>query len=473
MKTRKMLALFLAAALALAVMPAAAQEEVIFPIILPEQIAEGRDVTIVVAGLPSEAQPEAREGFLAQINRFMGQYPNVTVEGLEFGYTPEAFMALVAGGQVPTLFSVFYTEPSILIPMGVAADLTPFFEQYGLTDMFNPSQLAVVTGADGGIYGIPGGGYAQGIGYNIPLLQEAGYEAPPTTFDELAEMCQALTDRDANRAGFIFWSDGSGGAGWHYTNFAFGFGADPDDLVRINEDGTYTATFGEGPAVEAMQFLRDLRWEYNCLPLALTTGDDLIPALPTGRSAMVMFPGDQLGRIRLDYPDQLADFGYAPMPAGPEGIRTLTGGSASMISAAASADEQEAAFVFQIWRQMNTNPEELIAGFELQNETQGAVGIPFLKIYAGEYQDALAALQEPYVVMPVENYAAFNDAIDSGEVTLVPEPPRAQEYYVAVGAVLSQVLTDENADVAALMAQAADEFQAGVLDLLDPAPTAQ
>ncbi|MCZ7545432.1 MAG: extracellular solute-binding protein [Anaerolineae bacterium] len=296
---------------------------------------------------------------------------------------------------------------------------------------------------------------------------------PPTTFDELAEMCQALTDRDANRAGFIFWSDGSGGAGWHYTNFAFGFGAGPDDLVRINEDGTYTATFGEGPAVEAMQFLRDLRWEYDCLPLALTTGDDLIPALPTGRSAMVMFPGDQLGRIRLDYPDQLADFGYAPMPAGPEGIRTLTGGSASMISAAASADEQEAAFVFQIWRQMNTNPEELIAGFELQNETQGAVGIPFLKIYAGEYQDALAALQEPYVVMPVDNYAAFNDAIDSGEVTLVPEPPRAQEYYVAVGAVLSQVLTDENADVAALMAQAADEFQAGVLDLLDPAPTAQ
>lgn len=473
MKARHFFALWLIAMLVLAVAPVSAQEEVVFPILLPEQIAEGREVSIVVAGLPSDAQPEARQAWLDQVARFMERYPNVKVEGLEFGYSPEAFMALVAGGQVPTLFDVFYTEPSILIPMGVAADLTPFYEKFGLTEMFNPAMLAVVTGADGKIYGVPGFGYTQGIAYNKTLLEEAGFAAPPATFEELGEMCQALTDRDANRAGFIFWSDGSGGAGWHYTNFAYGFGAGPEDLVRINEDGTYTATFGEGPAVEAMQFLKDLRWKYDCLPLNLATGDDLIPALPTGRSAMVMFPGDQLGRIRLDYPDQLADFGYAPMPAGPEGIRSLSGGAASMISAAADPDQQEAAFAYQIWRSMNTDVEELKASFELRNTTQGAIGIPVLKVFAGEYQEALEKLQEPYTVMPVENYTAFNEAVDSGAITLVPEPPRAQEYYVAVGAVLSAVLTDESADVAALMAEAAATFQSGVLDLLEPAPTAQ
>jgi multiple sugar transport system substrate-binding protein len=203
--------------------------------------------------------------------------------------------------------------------------------------------------------------------------------------------------------------------------------------------------------------------------VSLATGDDLIPGLPTGRTAMVMFPGDQLGRIRLDYPDvPIERFGYAPMPAGPEGIRSLMGGSAAMISSAATEDQIEAAFVFQIWSQVSTDKDELIAGFELQNETQGAVGIPVLKLYAGDYQAALEALQEPYIVMPVENYTEFNAAVEGGEVTLVPEPPFAQDWYVAIGAVLSEVLTNEDADVEALMAQAAEDFQAGILDMAAP-----
>jgi ABC-type glycerol-3-phosphate transport system substrate-binding protein len=459
--------LLLAVVMVVSVLPAAAQDDVTFPTVIPDEIAEGREVTITVAGKPSEAQEDALQLWQERIDRFMEQYPNVTIEGLEFAYSPEAFMALVAGGQVPTLFSVFYTEPSKLIPMGVAADLTPLYEKYGLVDLFNPSFIQVVSDDAGTIFGIPGFSYAQGIAYDKTLFDEMGLE-PPATWEELAETAQALTDQDAGRAGFMFWNDGSGGAGWHYTNIAYGFGAGTEDIVQVNEDGTYTATFAEGPTVDAMNFIKALRWEYDVLPVSLATGDDLIPALPTGRTAMIMFPGDQLGRIRLDYPDvPIENFGYVPMPAGPEGVRSLMGGSAAMISSAATEDQIEAAFVYQIWSQVSTDKDELIAGFELQNETQGAVGVPVLKLYAGEYQAALETLQEPYIVMPVENYAEFNEAVDAGEVTLVPEPPFAQDWYVAVGAVLSEVLTNEDADVEALMAQAAEDFQAGILDMAE------
>lgn len=460
--------LFLAALIIGAALPIAAQEDVVFPTVIPDVIAEGREVTITLAGKPSEAQADALTMWQERNDRFMAQYPNVTIEGLEFAYSPEAFMALVAGGQVPTLFSVFYTEPSKLIPMGVAADLTPLYEKYGLTDLFNPSFIQVVSDDEGHIFGIPGFSYAQGIAYNKALFDEMGLE-PPATWEALAETAQQLTDRDADRAGFMFWNDGSGGAGWHYTNIAYGFGASPDDIVTVNEDGTYTAAFAEGPTVDAMNFVKALRWEYDVLPVNLATGDDLIPALPTGRAAMVMFPGDQLGRIRLDYPDvPIESFGYAPMPAGPAGVRSLMGGAAAMISATATEDQVEAAFVYQIWSQVNTNPDELIADFELRNETQNAVGVPVLKLYAGEYQKALEALQAPYIVMPVDNYTAFNEAVESGAVTLVPEPPFAQDWYVAIGAVLTEVLTNPDADVEALMAQAAADFQAGILDMAAP-----
>lgn len=443
--------------------PVAAQDDVVFPIELPEQIAEGREVTFTVDGKPSDANPEALEQWNAQVERFQALYPNVTVEGVEYSYNPETFLALVAGGQVPTLFGTFYTEPQKLIALGVPENLTPYYEEYGIRDFFNPRMLDIVTGPDGNIYGIPGFAYAQGIAYDIAALQEAGFENPPATWEELATMAQALTNRDENRAGFMFWSEGGGGTGWHFTNIAYGFGATQDDLVRDNGDGTFTATFGEGPAVEAMKFIKDLRWTYNALPLELATGDDLIPALPTGRTAMIMFPGDQLGRIRTDYPEvDIANFGYAPMPAGPNGRVSLTGGSATMIYSGATDDQKEAAFVYQLWRQMG--PEEVKASIELQNATQGSVGIPVLQIYSGEYQEAYDAVREPFIVMPVENYTAFNEAVANGEVTLIPEPPFAQDFYVAVADVVTAVLTDENADVEQLMADAAAAFQSGILD---------
>ena len=71
---------------------------------MPEQIAEGRPVTITISDKPA---PD-REGELAlwedQVAKFQAMYPNVTIEGLELQYEPTAFIALIAGDQLPTLF---------------------------------------------------------------------------------------------------------------------------------------------------------------------------------------------------------------------------------------------------------------------------------------------------------------------------------------------------------------------------------
>jgi len=97
----------LAALLALAaIVPSFAQDEASLPnvLTLPDQIAEGRDVTITVSNMPSEDQPELREAWLAQAARFTEMYPNVTIEGNEIEYDPAAYVALAAAGELPTLF---------------------------------------------------------------------------------------------------------------------------------------------------------------------------------------------------------------------------------------------------------------------------------------------------------------------------------------------------------------------------------
>lgn len=427
---------------------------------LPEQIAGGRPVTITISEMPSADQAEARATWEATAQRFMDLYPNVTIQGSELQYDPAAFTALIAGGQLPTLFRAYFTEPPKFIEQGAVADLTPYIEAAGVGGVFNPAILAPMS-QDGSIYGIPKDAYALGLAYNIPMLAAAGYDAPPATWEELAEMAVALTDRDNNVAGFAFINDGSGATGWHFTNIAYGFGATPDDIIHDNGDGTYTAAFGEGATVEAMQFIQALRWEHDVLPGATLDWGSISEALVSGRVAMVIYAGDQFNWDYTQFPDaDLSVLGYAAAPAGPNGRVTLSGGNLWMVSAFATPDEQEAAAYFQLWRQFD--PVEMQTAIQVTTE---AVGMPTLPLFVGDYQTAFAAFREPYNKLPVENYAPFIDAVTGGEVTIQAEPsPNVQDYYAEMGALVSEVLSVEGVDVAARLQEVAADFQAFVLE---------
>ncbi len=444
--------------------PVIAQESTFeSPITLPDTVAEGREVTVTVAACIGEDQQEQRDAFDAQLARFSAVYPNVKLERVQYCWNPESFAALVAGGNLPTLFAVPATEYQRLIKDGTAINLAPYFEKFTLDGVFNPTLMALLSDADGNPYGIPEFSYAQGIGWDIAALKEAGYDAPADTWPELGAQAKALADPDTGKAGFAMFMSGGAG-GWHWTNLAYGFGA--TELIRDNGDGTYTAVYGEGPAVEAMQFMHDLRWKdgINALPLDLNSN----PTFETvdGRAAIFMSPADgSIGWLRVNMPDvDLTRFGYTAVPKSPDGKRyTLSGGSAQFVFSGASADAQEAAVVYYLWKTLSA--EEFAASRVIFQNTQAGGGTPVLPVYAGTVQEAVEAFDTQFITMPVENYQGFYDALNAGEIVLVPEPPFAQDFYTAIAEVLTTVLTDENADVAALMAANAASFQSGILDV--------
>ena len=396
---RKLTLVLVALIAVLSVVPVFAQVGAPVPevLTLPEQIAGGRPVTITVSEMPSADQAEARATWEATAQRFMELYPNVTVAGSELQYDPAAFTALIAGQQLPTLFRAYFTDPPTFVGQNAVADLTPYFEAAGVADVFNPAILRNMT-QDGKIYAIPRDAYALGLAYNIPMLEAAGFTAPPATWQELADMAVAMTDRENNVAGFAFINDGSGATGWHFTNIAYGFGATPSDIIQDNGDGTYSAAFGAGATVEALEFLQSLRWDLDVLPGATLDWGSISEALVSGRVAMVIYAGDQFNWDYTQFPDaDLTQFGYAAAPAGPNGRITLSGGNLWMVSAFASADEQEAAAYFQLWRQFD--PVEMQTAIEVTTE---AVGMPTLPMYVGDYQTAFAAFPPPYNKLPPE-----------------------------------------------------------------------
>jgi multiple sugar transport system substrate-binding protein len=440
--------------------PVAVQEgEIIFP----AEIAGGRPVEISVVGIPTEANPTGLADWNAAAARFMAKYPNVKITGNDYVYDPTTFPALVAGDQVPTVFQGYLTDRDLMLGQGLAADLTSFYQTSGLDKVYNPNLLSLVS-SDGKTYGMPMEAYVMGLAYNIKMLKDAGYDAPPTTWEELGPMAQKLTDRDAGIAGFSFIRGEAHQAGWHGTVIAYNFGLDDASIVTKSADGKYVAGFDNPQTLAALNYIKDLQWKYDALPRELLEWPTNGEVLATGNAAMVLMAGGQLEWIKQTYPDvDMTQFGFAPLPAGPDGkMVSLGGGDVAFINAKASEDEIEAGFYYRLFVQFDEG--EVKARYEATKTNPTAViGEPSYPIYVGTFQEKIDALTQEYANLPVENYTLFNHA----QIGLQNEPQIAgQDYYAALGNVVSLIVTDENTDPAAALTEASQLFQTNVLDQL-------
>ena len=443
--------------------PVAAPESEEGTIIFPDEIAGGRPVEISVVGIPTEANPTGLADWNAAVARFMAKYPNVTVTGNDYVYDPTTFPALVAGDQVPTVFQGYLTDRDLMVGQGLAADLTSYFKASKLDQVYNPNLMSLVS-ADGKIYGMPIEAYVMGLAYNIKMLKDAGYDAPPTTWEELGPMAQKLTNRDAGIAGFSFIRGEAHQAGWHGTVIAYNFGLDDAAIVTKGDDGKYIAGFDNAQTLAALNYIKDLQWKYDALPRELLEWPTNGEILATGNAAMVLMAGGQLEWIKQTYPDvDMTQFGFAPLPAGPDGkMVSLGGGDVAFINAKATPDQIEAGFYYRLFYQFDDG--EVKARYEATKTNPTAViGEPSYTIYVGPFQEKIDALNKEYANLPVENYELFNKA----QIGLQNEPQIAgQDYYAALGNVVSLIVTDENTDPAAALKDATELFQTNVLDQL-------
>jgi ABC-type glycerol-3-phosphate transport system substrate-binding protein len=179
---------------------------------------------------------------------------------------------------------------------------------------------------------------------------------------------------------------------------------------------------------------------------------------------MVLMAGSQLAWIKQTYPDvDMNQFGFAPLPAGPDGkMVSLGGGDVAYINAKATADQIEAGFYYRLFVQFDEG--EVKAKYEATKTNPTAViGDPSYPMYVGAFQEKIDALTKEYANLPVDNYTLFNNAT----IGLQNEPQIAgQDYYAALGNVVSLIVTDQNTDPAAALTEASNTFQTNVLDLL-------
>lgn len=430
------------------------------------------NVTLSVGYWPKEnedARLKIYEGYKQKMNE---KYPNITIEPDTYDYSLETFIVRSASNQLPILYRTWYTEISKIIKSGAAKDITDIMKEKGFDKAMNPDVLSLVSSSDGKIFASPQDGYAQGLFINKKVFKEAGLVNSdgsvkiPETWDEVAEMGKTIREK-TGKGGFIMPSKGNIG-GWHFMNIAWSYGV---KFMKEN-DGKYTQTFDTPECIAALQYIKDLKWKYNAIQdNALVDRSGMNQLFATDKAGMYISdpPNDDLVTyLNMDK----SNIVFARMPEGPKGRYTQMGGNVNMIAPNATDAQTDAAFKWlEIVGQVPVMSEDSMKAMEdtlKQRTTDGLIvfdQVPFKMWVDEKRNDQEETLRKKYMnVDPAdyEDYFSFKDVI------ICPEEPAAtQELYTILDSCIQEVLTNENADVAAVVKKAAQDFQNNHLNKLD------
>jgi multiple sugar transport system substrate-binding protein len=232
-----------------------------------------------------------------------------------------------------------------------------------------------------------------------------------------------------------------------------------------NGDGTYTSTIDNPGTIAALQFYHDLRWEDNSMGSNfLLDWSGINQEFGAGNIGMYTSGSDvytSLVRSNEQNPD---DYGLTVLPQDGDDPGTLGGGDIAVVSPTIDADTKAAAvkWIDYYYMQKLLNKDAAIADAKALVASDQAVGTPVLPVLSQEqYEESLTWI-EPYVNVPVDQMQGFFDGIFTQKPVGEPKG-KTQEIYALLDTVIQAVLTDENADIKALVTQADKDAQA-ILD---------
>lgn len=406
-------------------------------------------VTIQVA-IDAGLEPEARETFDARVAEFEEANSDITVEAQEYTWTGTTFAAELAGGTLPDVFPIPFTDGRGLIERKQIADISGLVAELPYADKFNPNVAQAGQDADGNMWAVPIAAYGQGLHYNRTLFEEAGLDPdkPPTTWDEVREYAKQITDA-TGEAGYATMTSANTG-GWILATTVNAFGG------RTENDDSTAPTIDSDAVVEALEYLHELRWDDNSMGANfLYDWGTINQDFAAGRIGMYVSGGGNYPNLVTQNALNPDDYGLTVLPLQGDDPGVLGGGTLAAVNPKATAAEQAASVKWIDFYYMGkiTNEEAATASAKLSASLDQPVGAPELPVFDQELFDQNREWISEFINVPVEQMNPYTDQI--GEQQILPEPRiSTQEVYALLDTVVQAVLTDQNADIKSLLADA-------------------
>jgi multiple sugar transport system substrate-binding protein len=271
------------------------------------------------------------QGMAAVIESFQQMYPNITVKRTSLPYEEyqTKIAASVPAGTGPDVAMSYFGWIPLWAKSGFIAPL-PDDLAAELDEQFVPFQQ--VTKVDGKQYSVLTSVRNFALFYNKGLLAEAGWENPPTTWDEFVQAAIDCTKTDDNgnitQAGyFVGWEED----GWNlWRPVIASFGGE-----FASEDGRETLFNQSDEAKQAWQFMLDFTLTHKTSSPGFYEGEQA--AFAAGLSCLSPELTFSVGFFQENAAPGV-DWGVAPMPAGPEGSIT-TGSSWPLVLTTKAAQD--------------------------------------------------------------------------------------------------------------------------------------
>jgi ABC-type glycerol-3-phosphate transport system substrate-binding protein len=259
--------------------------------------------------------PDDPAVFADVIAAFEADNPGATVE-----YTPtpwdtiiEKYTTAFASGNPPDIIYAF-TGGYVDGVVGQCYDIRDIFddEELGYLKKGVADSLLGETTVDGKLIAIPYFTAGAAFVYNIDLLNDAGFDRPPDTIDDLISYARALTkdfdgDGKIDQYGYGQLSYDTAEAKPEFFLFAYGYNLFNEDMSSVG--------YNDSDAFNAFKLI-DRLWNADgtAVPIGLYPGTTMTDAFFDNKFAMWVTHNQIVAHL-ADYPD--FNIGVAKMPKGP------------------------------------------------------------------------------------------------------------------------------------------------------------
>ncbi len=427
---------------------------------------EDGKTNVSIGRWPNETATETLKAYNKWKSDFETENPDINLIPDTYAYDTKTFTMKASANQLPNVFNTYFTEVSQIIKQGYAADITKYMDEHHFTENMNPELLDAVKGEDGKIYGVPFYGYVQGLYMNKQIFREAGLvnedgsPKAPDTWEELAEYAKIIKDK-TGKAGYVIPTISNAG-GWHFMNLAWSYGV---EFEKQRDDGTWEATFDTQETKDALQFVKDLKWKYNVLlDDSAISQDDMYKYFGSSQVAMMLqcppYDGTNYGLDRKE-------LALTKVPKGPKGRVAQMGGDLWMFSKDSTPEQIEAGFKWLEFTGLTpimSEEQEIKYREDTKTGAENYVLIPRegMELWTNETRDKIRVIREEYANVDYNDYKTYFEADDV--IVHVEVPACAQQLYAILDSCIQEVITNQNADVAALISQANTDFQVNHLD---------
>jgi multiple sugar transport system substrate-binding protein len=415
--------------------------------------------TVVHVSIDPGLEQGAVDAFNARVAQFEAANPAVDIVPQEYKWDATTFTAQLAGGTLPDVFTVPFTDGRGLIERKQIADISGLVAQLPYARKFNDKIARAGSSDDGRMWAVPIAAHGQALHYNRTLFTQAGLDPdrPPATWDEIRADARQIAQR-TGQAGYAMMTTGNTG-GWIAVTLDYAFGGRTEQV----DGDTAKATVDTPEMTSVMRAIHTMRWDDNSMGANfLYDWGTINQDFAAGRIGMYVSGGGNYGSLRAQNAMKPEDYGVTALPLSDNGNAGVLGGGTLAAVSAKTAEQTRSAAVRWIdfyYMEKLTAQDAAVAEAKTTADSGQAVGSPELPVFDKAMFDQRMQWISQYVNVPLKQMAPYTGKM-FGQA-LVPEPTRStQQVYGLLDPVVQSVLTDRDADVPALLKGVQTQAQA-------------